>query len=146
MFGVKVFAMLRAIRNFVIGAEGTAGTSLIEFALVAPMLIVIFTATIELGLYAYRQMEVQNAAQAGGIYAAVCGATDRTGSACSLSSNVTSAMTNATTLTVTPTSNVTFCCPNSSGTLTQCSATSTPTCTGSVFAGILCPSYGDSHL
>jgi Flp pilus assembly protein TadG len=138
MFGVKVFAMLRAIRNFVVGVEGTAGTSLIEFALVAPLLIVIFTATAEFGLYLYRQMEVQNAAQAGAIYAAVCAATApaTVGSSCSYSSSsVSSAMTNATTLGVTPAYTAPTCyCPDSSGTLTQCTGTP-PACTGSITPG-----------
>lgn len=136
MFGVKVFAMLRAIRNFVVGAEGTAGASLIEFALVAPILIVIFTATVEFGLYLYRQMEVQNAAQAGAVYAGVCAASAPDGKSCSYSSSlVSSAMTTATTLGVTTAYNSPTCyCPNGTGTLTLCTGTP-PACTGSVTPG-----------
>ena len=135
MSGVKTFVTLRAIRNFASGAEGTAGTSLIEFALVAPILILIFTGTIEFGLYLYRQMEVQDAAQAGALYAAVCAASTSDATCSYTSSSVTTAMTNATPLGVNKTYYPPACyCPNATGSPTLCTGTP-PACAGSVTPG-----------
>src|SRR5207248_8021169 len=61
----------------------------IEFAVVAPLLIVLMIASVDLGMGFYRKMQVQSAAQAGAVYAMLHGFS---------SSSVTSAVTSATTL------------------------------------------------
>src|SRR5437660_1080177 len=55
----------QAIRRFLVGEDGIAGAALIEFTLVAPLLVVMSIYTMDFGLYFYRQIQVQNAAQAG---------------------------------------------------------------------------------
>ena len=55
----------QAIRRFLVGEDGIAGTALIEFTLFAPLLVVMSIYTMDFGLFFYRQMQVQNAAQAG---------------------------------------------------------------------------------
>src|SRR6516162_11442608 len=57
--------MRKAIRRFLVGEDGIAGAALIEFTLIAPILIVMSIYTMDFGLVFYRQMQVQNAAQAG---------------------------------------------------------------------------------
>jgi Flp pilus assembly protein TadG len=81
----------QAIRGFLVGEDGIAGAALIEFTLVAPLLVVMSIYTMDFGFFFYRQMQVQNAAQAGvgwvmanhiynnaGISAAVTNATNYT--------------------------------------------------------------------
>ncbi|PQA87889.1 TadE/TadG family type IV pilus assembly protein [Hyphococcus luteus] len=51
------------------GPETTAGVAAIEFALLAPLLVVLLIGVVEIGLAAYQDMEVQNAAEAGALYA-----------------------------------------------------------------------------
>jgi Flp pilus assembly protein TadG len=55
----------QAIRKFLVGEEGTAGSALLEVTLIAPILVIMSIYTIDLNLLSYRQMQVQNAAQAG---------------------------------------------------------------------------------
>jgi Flp pilus assembly protein TadG len=57
--------MRQAIRRFLVGEDGIAGSALIEFTLVAPLLVVMTVYTMDFGWFVYRQMQVQNAAQAG---------------------------------------------------------------------------------
>jgi Flp pilus assembly protein TadG len=81
----------QAIRRFLVGEDGIAGSALIEFTLCAPLLAVMSIYTMDFSLHFYRQMQVQNAAQAGidwamanhifnaaGISAAVTNATNYT--------------------------------------------------------------------
>ncbi len=49
---------------------GEAGSAAIEFGLFAPLLVILVIGVIEIGFAAYGAMQVQNAAQAGIIYAA----------------------------------------------------------------------------
>src|SRR5262245_34757800 len=55
----------QAIRRFLVGDDGIAGSALVEFALFAPLLVVASIYTMDFGLLFYRQMQVQNGAQAG---------------------------------------------------------------------------------
>ena len=55
----------QAIRRFWVGEDGVAGAALVEFTLFAPLLVVISIYTTDFGLFFYRSMQVQNAAQAG---------------------------------------------------------------------------------
>ena len=103
--------------------EGLSG---IEFALIAPVLILSFIATADFGLAIYAKMEVENAAQAGTEYAARNGYT---------SSSVTSAVTAATSMSgvsATPAPSQ-FCgCPSTSGVTT---ATCNTNCASGAAAG-----------
>ncbi len=65
--------MVRVIRRFMFGADGLAGTALIEFTIIAPAMIVIFVGLTDAGLLIFRTMEVQHAAQAGAQYINVNG-------------------------------------------------------------------------
>ena len=58
----KITAIRQAIRSFMVGEDGSA---LIEFTVLAPLLVVISIYTMDFGFYFYRNMQVQNAAQAG---------------------------------------------------------------------------------
>ena len=80
-------ALWRALRRLASGkADGCRGTAAIEFAIVGPMLVVMMVCTVDLGAGMFRKMQVQNAAQAGAMYAALHGFT-----ASSISNAVTSA-------------------------------------------------------
>jgi Flp pilus assembly protein TadG len=48
-----------------VGEEGIAGVALVEFTILAPMLVVMSIYTIDFGLLFYGKIQVQNAAQAG---------------------------------------------------------------------------------
>jgi Flp pilus assembly protein TadG len=52
-----------------VGEEGIAGAALVEFAVLAPMLVVTSIYTIDYGLLFYSKLELQNAAQAGAQWA-----------------------------------------------------------------------------
>jgi Flp pilus assembly protein TadG len=80
-------ALWRSLRRLASGkADDCRGVAAIEFALVGPMLVVMMVCTVDLGSGIFRKMQVQNAAQAGAIYAALHGFT-----ASSISTAVTSA-------------------------------------------------------
>lgn len=53
--------------------EGVAGVSAVEFAFIAPLLLLLLICTVDLGFGFYRKMQVENAAQAGAQYAALKG-------------------------------------------------------------------------
>jgi Flp pilus assembly protein TadG len=123
-FSSKV--IVRARRLVLSARDDDHGLSGIEFALIAPVLILSFIATADFGLAIYAKMEVENAAQAGTEYAARNGYT---------SSSVTSAVTSATMisgLSATPAPSQ-FCgCPSTSGVTT---ATCGTNCASGAAAG-----------
>jgi Flp pilus assembly protein TadG len=120
--------MWRAVRGFMVEANGISGAAMVEFTVFAPILLSIAIYTMDFGLLMFSKMEVQNAAQAGAQYAIVNNGYD--------SSAISSAVTNATKFTaVTPTSSQ-FCgCPSATR-VTFCSAScdtcNTGTCSLSV--------------
>src|SRR5947207_9317395 len=61
-------AMRRAIRRFVVGADGIAGAAAAEFVIIAPLMVLMFAGLLDLGLLAFSQMQVQHAAQVGAQY------------------------------------------------------------------------------
>jgi len=65
-FGHKLSGVLSAFA----GVDGLAG---IEFAILAPVLLLLTLCTVDLGIAAYDAMQTENAAQAGSEYAAVHG-------------------------------------------------------------------------
>jgi Flp pilus assembly protein TadG len=90
------------------------GISAVEFALVAPIVVLFMVGVLDGGLAIKTGMDVSNAARAGAEYAAIHGWND---------SGITSAAANATSTSVT-TTNAQFCgCPSASGVSTQACAT-----------------------
>jgi Flp pilus assembly protein TadG len=61
----KRTSLRQAIRQFLIGEDGASGASLVEFTLFAPILVIMSIYMVDFGLLFFRNMEVQNAAQAG---------------------------------------------------------------------------------
>lgn len=105
--------MRQAIRNFMVGTDGTAGAALVEFAVIAPVIGVIIVWIMDLGLFGYRQMQVQHAAQAGAQYAILVGEGEDSYS----SSAISAAVTNATTfkISASPAPSQFFGCPSNAG-------------------------------
>jgi Flp pilus assembly protein TadG len=84
---LKAASIRAALRQLVSGENSTRGASAIEFAIIAPVLIVAAVCTIDVGMGFYRNLQVQSAAHIGGQYAALHGY-DAT--------NISTAITNAT--------------------------------------------------
>jgi hypothetical protein len=63
------FAIWQAIRMFMVGADGIAGAALAELAVIAPLIAILTIGISDVGLFAFRQMQVQHAAQTGAQYA-----------------------------------------------------------------------------
>jgi Flp pilus assembly protein TadG len=80
----------QAIRMFMVGEDGISGAALVEITIFAPMLLVSSIYIMDYGLYFFKQMEVQNAAQASAQYAIVNAsapsATDFTGNQITINS------------------------------------------------------------
>jgi Flp pilus assembly protein TadG len=99
--------MRRFVQQFL--CDDHRGTSATEFAIIAPVLILMALCTVDLGLGFYRNMQVQNAAQAGAQYAALHGFDQ---------ANISNAITAATSdsgISASPTP-VQFCgCPSATG-------------------------------
>jgi len=123
LFAKKITSTLwRSLRRLASGkADDCRGVAAIEFAIVGPMLVVMMVCTIDLGTGIFRKMQVQNAAQAGAIYAALHGFT-----ASSISTAVTSA-TNLSGISASP-APTTYCGCASSNTISSVSCSST--CSG----------------
>jgi len=123
-------ALNRKIFGSLFGRRSVSGTAAIEFALFTPLLLILITGTVELGFLMYEAMQVNNAVEAGALYAAAKGFN---------TASITSAVTNASvlptglnTLTATP-APTQFCgCPTATGVTNlgslPCSATA---CSGS---------------
>src|SRR5262249_10179958 len=130
--------MREAIRRFLVGEDGIAGSALIEFTLCAPMLVVMSIYTMDFGLAFYRQMQVQNAAQAGVDWAMA----NHTSNATAISAAVNNA-TNYTDITLptgtlNPNPIVRCGCPSSTGvTFTANTAPNPcPVCVGGAAGGL----------
>ncbi len=62
--------LLRMLSGKLFGRRNDSGTAAIEFALFLPFLLLLLTGIVELGFSAYEAMQVNNAVDAGAIYAA----------------------------------------------------------------------------
>jgi Flp pilus assembly protein TadG len=71
------------------GSRSKSGTAAIEFALFTPLLLIVLTGTVELGFLMYEAMQVNDAVDAGILYAAANGFN---------AASITSAVTNASVL------------------------------------------------
>jgi Flp pilus assembly protein TadG len=106
---------------------GTRATAAVEFALLAPMLLILLAGLVEIGMAVTQGLEVQAAASAGGRYATQHGYTDTSGIAAAVVN-----ATNLTGVTANP-APVVFCgCPTTTGITAVTCAT---TCTGATAAG-----------
>ena len=129
-FGWTVSATRQVVRRFMIEADGIAGTGLVEFAVIAPVMVVLCVPILDFGTVFFRQIEVQHAAQAGAQFAIDNGFT---------ASAITSAVQNAAPITISASpAPVESCgCPSNSGVsqLHTGPCTSGDTCVGSVVKG-----------
>jgi len=84
-------AVRQALCRFISdGEEGIRGVAAIELAIMAPVFLLFLICTLDLGIGIYRNMQVQNAAQAGAQYALTHGFK---------AASISSAVTNATSFT-----------------------------------------------
>lgn len=120
-------AVRKSLRRFVhIRKDDIRGVALIEFAIIAPILVILMVCTIDLAMGIYRKMQVQNAAQAGAQYAMLRGFN---------ASSISSAVVNATKFSGVSASPgpIQFCgCASSTG---VSSAACNSTCSGGALAG-----------
>ncbi len=122
-------ALGRTLFQNLFGCRNESGTAAIEFGLFIPVLLILLTGTAELGLLMYEGMQVNNAVEAGALYAAANGFN---------SAAITTAVTNASilptglnTLAATP-APAQFCgCPTATG-ITNLGA---PPCSATACAG-----------
>jgi Flp pilus assembly protein TadG len=124
----KTTAVRQAIRDFMVGADGIAGAALLEFAVVAPVIVMISIYVMDFGLFTVRKMQVQHAAQMGAQYAAANGY-----SSASISSAVTNDSNGSTFAISASPAPTQFCACASSGVLTT--ATCKSTCSDGSAAG-----------
>lgn len=124
--------LFRTVRRWTRRREGTAA---VEFALAAPLLVAILLPMIDLGIAAYKDMQVHDAAQAGAQYALL--SPDATVPMSSTySTAIQTAVTNATTLsTISASPAPSTACGCSSGTTVTATACGTP-CTGGLNPGV----------
>jgi Flp pilus assembly protein TadG len=113
-------ATRHAVGTFLVGTDGIAGNALIEFAIIAPLLVVTCIYVIDFGFFTFRQMELQHATQTGAQYAIAYGYD---------SAKISSAVSNDandSSFTISTTASE-FCgCPLSTG-VTQIACPATPT-------------------
>jgi Flp pilus assembly protein TadG len=108
------------------GRRSESGTAAIEFGMFIPVLLILLTGTVELGFLMYEAMQVNNAVEAGALYAAKNGFN---------AASITSAVTNASvlptglnTLTATP-APTQFCgCPTVTGITNSGTCVNPPAC------------------
>ena len=114
-----------------LGAEANLGTAAIEFGLFLPLLLTLLTGTVELGFLMYEGMQVNNAVEAGILYAAKNGY--NSGAIVTAVQNAAVLPSGLNTLTATP-APTTFCgCPTASGVTNVCAPPCSAcgsTCTG----------------
>ena len=129
-------AIVRRVIRETLGPRDESGTAAIEFALVAPFLLILMVGVVELGVAMYESMQVSAAVEAGILYAAANGF-----DSASISAAVTAAAPmppafRAVTATPAPTE---FCgCPDGSGSVANLGTAppcSTTACAGETAAG-----------
>ena len=121
-------ALRPSLARIVALARDRRGMSAVEFGLAAPVFLGMLSPVIDLGLAFSQQIRVNQATEAGAQYAS-----SNPYNSGSWPTNVSSAMTNATTLVVSPTVGSETCgCPNSTSTaIVTGSYGSPPSCSGS---------------
>ncbi len=106
--------------------DARRGSAAIELVLVLPLLLILLSGTVEIGLAAMQAIRAQSAAEAGGIYAAANGVTN-------LAAIQTAVLSATSAAGVTAPSPVVYCgCPSASGIAAQGSDCSTVCADGKV--------------
>ncbi len=116
---MRIFTKL--LRQAKAASESRQGTSAIEFAIAAPLLLAILVPTADLGMGFYTRMQVQNAAQAGAQWAVLHQTFD--------SNAIQNAVANATSLpsiTATPAPTQSCGCANGTGVTTVACGSTCP--------------------
>ncbi len=107
-----VALLRRPLVGFAALVRDRGGMSAIEFGVAAPLFLGVLTPVIDLGRAFSQQIQIRQAVQAGALYASV-----NVYNTSTWSTNVSSAVTNSTTLAVTSTVSAESCgCPNSTST------------------------------
>ncbi len=120
---------LKILRLSRAALSGRSGVAAIELALVSPLLLILLTGMVEIGIAAYQAMEVQAAVQAGALYAVQNGSTNLT----AIGTAVVSA-TGTAGIAATP-APFKFCgCPTAAGVVSQTTDCVT-LCTGNIAPG-----------
>jgi Flp pilus assembly protein TadG len=129
----RVFvALRRPLTGFVALARDRGGMSAVEFGVAAPIFLAILMPVVDLGRAYSQQIQIRQAVQAGALYASV-----NVYNSSTWSTNVSNAVTNSTTLSVTPTVSAETCgCPN--GTSTDIISHDTATTCGPSNGGTNC--------
>jgi Flp pilus assembly protein TadG len=129
----RVFvALRRPLTGFVALARDRGGMSAVEFGIAAPVFLAILMPVVDLGRAYSQQIQIRQAVQAGALYASV-----NVYNSSTWSTNVSNAVTNSTTLAVTPTVSAETCgCPN--GTSTDIASHDTVTTCGPSNGGTNC--------
>ncbi len=109
--------MRSPLRWMVAAWRATAGVSAVEFALTAPIVALVVVQLVDIGLAAYRQQQVQNAAQAGARYA------DMHGWNSTAIADAVAAATGLATIVATPAPSESCGCPGTAGVVTSACGT-----------------------
>jgi Flp pilus assembly protein TadG len=118
---LAVSIVSKSAHKFIFGCEAESGAALVEFTLLAPMLLALSIYTMDFGLLFITKMEVQNAAQAGAQYTVVTNGYDAT--------NISNAVTKATNFTAVKATSSQFCgCPSSDAKTVKFCSASCDTC------------------
>lgn len=125
MFVLFLKKELSVLPGFLLARNGNAA---VELALLSPLLVILLTGTIALGLGLYQAMQVQAAAEAGALYAARHGAANLA----AIEAAVTGA-TGTPGITASPIPVVYYGCPLATGIVSQ--GSSTPVCTSGAAPG-----------
>lgn len=105
---------------------GDAGTAAIEFGLFLPILLLLLTGVVELGFSMYEAMQVNNAVEAGILYATKNGFNATSIASAVVAASVLPPQLSAVTATPAPTQ---FCgCPTATGVTKSSTCTSPPAC------------------
>jgi Flp pilus assembly protein TadG len=113
-------ARVRIISGRLLGLASESGTAAIEFALFLPFLLLLLSGVVELGFSAYEAMQVNNAVDAGAIYAAKNGWNSASIASATVAGASLPSGLNTLTATPAPTQ---FCgCPSASGSVSNLSA------------------------
>ncbi len=106
------------------GPHAEKATAAIEFAILAPLFLILFAGIIQIGMAAYQIMQVESAAEAGALYASKHGASSLP--------NIALAVTSASStpgITATPAPVISCGCPGAGGVVFQ-GSNCTSTCPG----------------
>jgi Flp pilus assembly protein TadG len=126
---------VRAILQNLVGRRSESGTAAIEFAILAPLLALIFVGMVDLGSLMYQAMQLNSAVESGAFYVITNGWVSSTGA-----TPIVTAMQQTGAVTGTPTAACFYGCPNATSGIASQSGTcgsgsSTSTCSNGYAPG-----------